>query len=297
MTTSSLLESLLPTKRGAVMDLVQEAGIDVTPWYTRKNGAPVKTPRANPKFCYDWSFGGGDEPLALCIWHKSLVAQGDTVICDENLRAFAIKLEARDNDPSSSSEVKSRARSQAQRARKFDQHLAVAFQLGSPIRAIILRGKVGIKKPPGDSASVVEFRLLDQEKWHVASYKSDGSFRLVRGLSNVDKPIYVDQFDVMAPASRVESSGSVFLRSHEVRSRVLDRSNGHCEHCGTPGFMTKNGGIYLETHHVIPLSEGGADHVGNVVAICADDHRRAHHSINRDSIRESLLAKLRQIQP
>ncbi|MFT2675409.1 HNH endonuclease, partial [Escherichia coli] len=67
---------------------------------------------------------------------------------------------------------------------------------------------------------------------------------------------------------------------------------GRCELCGVAGFATE-AGIYLETHHVIPLAENGPDHPSNVVALCANDHRRAHFAAERQAIREQLLAWIR----
>lgn len=50
-----------------------------------------------------------------------------------------------------------------------------------------------------------------------------------------------------------------------------------------------DGRAYLETHHVVPLSEGGADSTSNVVALCPKDHKRAHYAVDRDEIRKVLL--------
>jgi 5-methylcytosine-specific restriction protein A len=51
-----------------------------------------------------------------------------------------------------------------------------------------------------------------------------------------------------------------------------------------------DGKVFLETHHVIPLSEGGGDTEGNVVALCPNHHREAHHGANRDRMRIELSA-------
>jgi 5-methylcytosine-specific restriction protein A len=55
------------------------------------------------------------------------------------------------------------------------------------------------------------------------------------------------------------------------------------------------GGVYLETHHVVPLSEKGVDHERNVVALCPNDHREAHHGERRNAIRTQLLAMLAEV--
>jgi len=35
--------------------------------------------------------------------------------------------------------------------------------------------------------------------------------------------------------------------------------------------------MYLETHHVIPIADDGADSIDNVIALCANCHREGHH--------------------
>lgn len=52
---------------------------------------------------------------------------------------------------------------------------------------------------------------------------------------------------------------------------------GKCELCRKPApFKDKKGKPYLETHHVIWLSKGGADSIDNTVALCPNCHRKMH---------------------
>ncbi len=67
-----------------------------------------------------------------------------------------------------------------------------------------------------------------------------------------------------------------YVRLQKVRSQVLKRAKGKCEACGAPGFVKVDGSEYLETHHIISLSEEGPDTTMNVIALCPNDHRRAH---------------------
>ena len=54
-------------------------------------------------------------------------------------------------------------------------------------------------------------------------------------------------------------------------------ANGKCELCGLPApFKDSKGKPYLETHHVIWLSQGGSDSVDNTVALCPNCHRKMH---------------------
>jgi 5-methylcytosine-specific restriction enzyme A len=316
------LSSLKPTRDRKIMDLVAEAGVDVTPWAKKQDGTAVKTPSANPSYCYEWAFGGSGEPSVVCVWHTSLSERGDVVLYEDNLRQHALLLDRIAIDRQNPSHVKSRARDQAARARRFDGLLQRALRTQQPVRVVLLDGAARAKEELGWERSEVKFRALDSEPWHMQSYEDDtGTFTLVRGApaalpgpevaaeSRKDiepaaatpapaaLPKYVDQFSVPTPPERRDTSGSAFVRSAAIRDAVLRRAKGSCEHCGKPGFMTASGSIYLETHHVIALSEDGPDAEWNVVGICATDHRRAHFGVECDGIRSTLLARLALVYP
>ena len=53
-----------------------------------------------------------------------------------------------------------------------------------------------------------------------------------------------------------------------------------------------DGRLFLETHHVVPLAEGGADSLDNVVALCPNHHREAHLGARHAILKEQLLQKL-----
>lgn len=55
------------------------------------------------------------------------------------------------------------------------------------------------------------------------------------------------------------------------------RAKGICQLCEKPApFNDKNGNPYLECHHIIWLSEGGADELRNTVALCPNCHKKMH---------------------
>jgi 5-methylcytosine-specific restriction protein A len=299
----NVLATLRPESEAQIMDLVAAAGIDVSPWARKKDGAAVSNPRANPQYCYEWAFGGDGEPTALCVWHDSLTTRDRLIAFYGNTREDALSLDRVAIDPRNPAHVRSRARDQAKRARKFDSLLQRAFRKGEPIRAILLDGQRRGRDEPGWGSSVVRFRMLDSEPWYAWSYAdTDGAYQLVRGVrpqitpaaSSADVPpsAFVDQFSLPESPDKREATGLVYPRSQEVREAVLRRASGVCECCAAPGFRTANGAIYLETHHVIPLSQKGPDVTWNVVALCPNDHRRAHYASDRDAISEQLLAFL-----
>lgn len=272
----SELEALRPTERRLVMDLVRDAGLDVSDW------ANYDGPHAasNPRYCYEWVFVGTDR-IAACLWFDSIKIDGDGRLT-QRLNLWRI---------AKSHENLQRRSVVARRARSLDEAIQTAYRKKLPVRAIVVDGKQADLDNRNDESSKVERRFLDPEAWHVAEYDwTTGDCLLVRGFGT---PKYVDQFEIAPlPAERALRTSTVFNRSALVRQQVLDRAEGHCEFCGIRGFETSSGSIYLETHHVIPLSEGGADTERNVAALCPDHHRQAHYGASRDTIRVELLTKL-----
>lgn len=108
---------------------------------------------------------------------------------------------------------------------------------------------------------------------------------------------FADQFTVPSTPKRRETRTTAYERSRDVRHEVMNRAGGVCELCGLQGFKTESKALYLETHHVVPLAEGGADAVWNVVAICPNDHRRAHFAYDRLALRESMILRLITMYP
>jgi 5-methylcytosine-specific restriction protein A len=327
--TQQTLAELKPRSRRAVMDLVQEAGIDVGPWKTKRDGTPVKEPRANPHYCYEWAFGNETEGFVLCVWHASLneinLSDGPALGFQENLRQLALSLDRIAIDRTRPSDEQKRARDQAARARSFDRAVQLAFRHAQPMKLIINEGDRRALEELGKGKSTVKLRQLDSADWFVHSYDNEtGECLLVRGspavslvvsapagapevVSIMESPVierrsddsigpepkatvYVDQFSAPVAATQREVTALVRDRSTAVRERVLLRAKGFCELCGEPGFVTAAGSIYLETHHVVPLSRDGPDHESNVVALCPNDHRRAHFGNDREAMTAQLQA-------
>jgi len=310
MNLAETLASLLPAQRLAVMDLVEQAGIDVSKWHTTAEGRPVRNPRANPSYCYDWAFGSEQEGFLVCIWHESLklldLPTGEAIVYNENFRDLALGLDRKAIDRTQPGDERNRARSQAKRARAFDHALQISFRRGLPVRVVVLEGDQNDREELGKSASTVDARKLDAENWFMHAYDNDsGNVLLVRGVApasvappparsdleapaevipDIHRPVYVDQFSAPVPPAVREASVLLRDRSAAVREAVLARAGGKCELCNEPGFVTAAGSIYLETHHVVPLADNGPDHPSNVVAICPKDHRRAHYAADRDEI-------------
>jgi 5-methylcytosine-specific restriction protein A len=281
------LQEINPRARELVYDLVKTAGIDVSDWGNFKRGA--ENAASNPKYCYEWSFVDSDKLVVLNLWHGGMKERAGMVEDALNMRAFAHRIVRLRDDPWRKGEAKA---VWEKRALKMDAAIQLAARKHLPVRVIVCEGDERDIEAGDDEASRVHKRMLDPVPWAVTHYDwATGDAMLTRGVPAM---VFVDQFStasddgVQAPEKRVVEA-SVFVRSADVRRRVLLRANGVCELCGEKGFTTVAGQVYLETHHVVPLSEGGADSVSNVVALCPNDHRRAHHCAGRAQLRERLL--------
>jgi hypothetical protein len=280
-----LKEDLRPTSKPRLIDLVQAAGVDVSPWAMTSKGV-FANPAANPRYCYDWSFIQECKVVVLNLWYEEIEQRG-TLICRElNLREWSAK---RRKSLTLEPGAKSLA---SRRSKSMEAAVAHAFVEELPVRIIVVDGpRRDYSDPSSLRASSVKCRRLDPSNWWVQSYEPrTGACLIIRG----ERVRFVDQFSSSLEdvPKRIAVQGTVWKRDPQVREAVLLRARGVCEFCGCRGFATADCGIYLETHHVIPLSEGGPDNVRNVVAICANDHREAHHGERQEQIRMQLCAFL-----
>ena len=277
------IQAIKPTARQQVFELVKEAGFDVSDWI-----ASSRDPRgfkANPKYCYEWSFIQPGELVILNLWYSAMQEENGRIVQRNNFRADAEHHRA-----------VTRKGPWVRRAQRLDEALQTALRDNLPVRVIVNDGNQRNRHDPELRPSQVTARELDPVAWAITDYDwSTGQHELTRGI--FVQPC-VDQFDLdlanKAATRRSEVTSSAFIRDPAVRRRVLARANGKCELCGRPGFEMDSGAIYLETHHVMPLSLGGLDADCNVVALCADDHRRAHFAVDREEIAKRLHALCRQ---
>ena len=273
----STISELRPTQSQRLIDLVRTAGVDVSDWANFKGGRSRAA--ANPKYCYEWAFVVPRKLVVLNIWHDHIKEGRDGVLFLElNNRAFGSQREGVERV----------------RALRTDEAIQTAVKDKLSVRIIVLDGRRRNIKNPGERSSHVAKRLLDPVVWTVTAYDNKtGQSTLTRGSH-----YFIDQFSIEETPDRKperrEVSGQAFIRSSTVRANVLIRANGKCEWCGQLGFSTTDGGIYLETHHVIPLSENGSDVESNVAALCPNHHREAHHGKCRDAMRKKLLQRLKR---
>jgi 5-methylcytosine-specific restriction enzyme A len=81
----STIDDLKPVHRALVMDLLAEAGFDVSDWKNYKG----RSPAANPKYSYNWAFEQPGEAIAVCLWYRSLSLRGREIAHHRKPRASA----------------------------------------------------------------------------------------------------------------------------------------------------------------------------------------------------------------
>ena len=95
-------------------------------------------------------------------------------------------------------------------------------------------------------------------------------------------------------SSRTVTS-NVYVRDEFIAAQTKANAHGVCELCKKPApFNDKDGNPYLESHHVIWLSRGGADKLSNTVALCPNCHKKMHIvDDEKDIAKLSAIAKNR----
>jgi len=95
-------------------------------------------------------------------------------------------------------------------------------------------------------------------------------------------------------ASSRNVTTTTYVRDQNVSEYAKSCADGLCQLCGKPApFKDKSGEPYLETHHIIWLSAGGADSVENTIALCPNCHRKMH-VVNAPSDVRVLLEKAKK---
>lgn len=277
MSAVEALKTIEPITHHRVMDLVQEAGVNVDDWVNFKKGPNKARAASNPKYCYEWAFVEAAKVVVLNLWFDSMQTNDGVVRQSINPRRFGDEV------------GRSKSATWAKRAMRMDLAIQKAYREKLPIRVIVCQGDMRTAEEPDAEPSHVYKRLLDPEPWVISSYDfSNGECLITRGA---EPDRYADQFDEFGGSAAVvqrDASGKVYVRDPAVRAQALQRAKGRCEFCGVDGFLKYDGKVYLETHHVVPLSEGGPDDVRNVIALCPNHHREAHFSSKRALLRSDL---------
>ncbi|MFQ1700530.1 HNH endonuclease [Loktanella agnita] len=260
----TVFDDLWPAENYRMMDLVSQAGFDVSDWENFKGGA--RKAATNPKYCYEWVFVE-DEKIIVNLWYEELSKDKSSV------RSTLAPL----SHPSNKRGIRKL------RARRMYHALTYCYEFGILPRVIILRrsernaGSVGAKQ-------------LDNSVWTVTLFNREkGEFTLERGRHNT--PIGVTDPDLAQFREGEVRYAFVKHRSREreLRRRKIEnfiREHGHvfCEvpSCGFDFHATYGeiGKDYAHVHHLTPLSQvpdvGVSNNIKDLQVVCPNCHAMIH---------------------
>jgi hypothetical protein len=103
--------------------------------------------------------------------------------------------------------------------------------------------------------------------------------------------LYAAQAKTDGPRRRATKTAA-YDRNALVVLITKRRASFKCEisGCATPTFFDFGDRPYVETHHLVPLAEGGDDLIANTACLCALHHREAHCGKNRVALTQALQA-------
>lgn len=121
---------------------------------------------------------------------------------------------------------------------------------------------------------------IPQNHWSFTGYDEEElkerTENEARSLSDEELFGKAKQYGTAKPKERITKSAT-YVRNTYVAEASKRRANGICQLCGNPApFTDKSGNPYLESHHIIWLSEGGADVLENTAALCPNCHKKMH---------------------
>ncbi len=110
-----------------------------------------------------------------------------------------------------------------------------------------------------------------------------------KALSDNDLFQKAKQLGSISPIERITTT-STYVRNPYIAEASKRKANGICQLCEKPApFNDKNGNPYLESHHIIWLSEGGADELSNTVALCPNCHKKMHIVNDDEDVKKLLM--------
>ncbi|RQQ88755.1 HNH endonuclease [Burkholderia stagnalis] len=233
-TPLSALDAIRPLRHDLIYDLLQSVPISVDAWHKTRSGGPVKSIKANPRFCYNWSFGSPEEGYAVCFWHENLHASASgEVFADTNYRAGADERRRRADALTTTDRERSRLITQAERGEALDKAIRNTFRQQRPLHVIICsRGEHGRGEASvlPKATSSVKFRELDSLTWTVQAYDdATGACRIVRA-SRAASNLPPAMGDSVGSDERVARYMSVEVRQEQpaFRKAVFEAYGRRC---------------------------------------------------------------------
>lgn len=105
-------------------------------------------------------------------------------------------------------------------------------------------------------------------------------------LPELERAVAARMKQMAAKPTKKRATATVFERDPWLVALRKARAGNQCEvpDCPYPPFLSKNGILYCEVHHIVPLSDGGSDTLENTICLCPAHHVEAHRGKNADEL-------------
>ncbi len=133
-----------------------------------------------------------------------------------------------------------------------------------------------------------DLEFLGKYKYKSRKEKNDKDYRLTLSPISENNTYIVEDYIL----SKTNIHTERFDRDSKKRDESIRRAKGKCENdsCKNKSpFKNYDGEVFLESHHIVFLSNNGQDELDNMIALCPNCHREAHHGKNRDILKKNFL--------
>lgn len=144
----------------------------------------------------------------------------------------------------------------------------------------------------GTNRKIIQFELIPLDS-------VDTSNKEVKDMLREDLAALKERAMASSSSSPHISERTVTIRerSAAIRAYGLRRARGFCEYCKSKApFITADGILFLEVHHIKKLADGGPDHPDSIIALCPNCHRRAHYGADSKEVNESMLDLVKLVE-
>lgn len=266
------LTDLRPTRHEPVMDLVERAGIDVSGWAITADNVSVSNPRANPNYCYNWSFGSSTEGFVLCLWYDELCERDSHIVSANGIGQHIQTLERLRSDAGADAALRSRLSQQIRRAQEFLYAVEESRRRNQSLRVIICARNRRDDAEIVEVSSRVVVRELDDEPWYVHDRdEARGHWLIVRGSppGATDDSIILPTEDDSSPGTDdARRIGAIQVRRGQAKFRA-DLIGAYSGQCAVTGSRIEE---LLEAAHIVPHAQGTNYRVSNGLLLRADIH-------------------------
>ncbi len=130
--------------------------------------------------------------------------------------------------------------------------------------------------------------FLGKYKYKSRKEKNDKDYRLTLSPISENNTYIVEDYI----SSKTNIHTERFYRDSKKHDESIRRAKGKCENTdciNKAPFKNDDGEVFLESHHIVFLSDNGQDELDNMIALCPNCHREAHHGRNRDILKKNFL--------